>query len=239
LRLALPLQVVSLLLQSGNSAGRMPQTINPFAYQPRRIAMASSTMEVGQRKVVSHKEWLAARSKFLSQEKEFTRMRDELGRQRRALPWEKVEERYEFDSGRGKVTLADLFEGRSQLLIYHFMFGPGWEQGCKSCSFVSDHFDGATVHLAHRDTALAVVSRAPLAEIDDFKRRMGWKFPWVSSFGSKFNFDYHVSFTPEERDSGKVEYNYGVGEFPSEEGPGVSVFAKDGGAGTGYSHGHV
>jgi predicted dithiol-disulfide oxidoreductase (DUF899 family) len=189
--------------------------------------MASSTIEAGQRNVVSHKEWLSARSKFLSQEKEFTRVRDELSRQRRALPWEKVEERYEFDSGRGKVTLADLFDGRSQLVIYHFMFGPGWQQGCPSCSFVADHFDGASVHLAHRDTALAVVSRAPLADIEAFQKRMGWKFPWVSSFSGAFNFDYHVSFTPEEKASGKVAYNYSVCEFPSEEAPGASVFAKD------------
>jgi predicted dithiol-disulfide oxidoreductase (DUF899 family) len=189
--------------------------------------MASSTIAVENSNIVSHKEWLAARNEFLSKEKEFTRLRDELSRQRRALPWEKVGKRYEFDAISGKVTMADLFGGRSQLLIYHFMFGPGWEQGCKSCSFVSDHFDSATVHLAHRDTTLAVVSRAPLAEIEAFKKRMGWKFPWVSSFGSDFNFDYHVSFTPEERASGKVEYNYAVGEFPSDEGPGVSVFAKN------------
>jgi predicted dithiol-disulfide oxidoreductase (DUF899 family) len=153
-------------------------------------------MEVIPAKVVSHAEWLAARSEFLSKEKEFSRQRDALSRQRRALPWEKVEKRYEFDSTRGKVTLAD-------------------------------HFDGPTVHLANRDTTLAVISRAPLAEIEAFKKRMGWKFQWVSSFGSDFNFDYHVSFTPEERASGKVEYNYAQGEFPSEEGPGVSVFARD------------
>jgi predicted dithiol-disulfide oxidoreductase (DUF899 family) len=189
--------------------------------------MASSTLEVGHPKVVSHVEWLTARSEFLTKEKEFTRLRDELSRQRRTLPWEKVEKRYEFDSTKGKVTLADLFDGRSQLVIYHFMLGPGWQQGCASCSFVADHFDGSTVHLANRDTTLAVVSRAPLAEIEAFKKRMGWKFPWVSSFASDFNFDYHVSFTPEERSTGKVHYNYSVGEFPKEEGPGVSVFAKD------------
>ena len=194
--------------------------------------MVSSTMEVGHPNVVSHVEWLAARSEFLSKEKEFTRLRDELSRQRRTLPWEKVEKRYEFDSSkfdgtRGKVTLADLFDGRSQLIVYHFMFGPGWQEGCPSCSYLADHFDGSTKHLANRDTTLAVVSRAPLAEIEAFKKRMGWKFQWVSSFGSDFNFDYHVSFTPEERSGGKVYYNYAVGEFPSEEGPGASVFAKD------------
>ena len=189
--------------------------------------MASSTLGVGHPNVVSHVEWLAARREFLAKEKEFTRLRDELSRQRRSLPWEKVEKRYQFDSNRGKVTLADLFAGRSQLIVYHFMFGPGWEQGCPSCSYVADHFDGSTIHLANRDTTLAVVSRAPLEQIEAFRKRMGWKFQWVSSFGSDFNFDYHVSFTPEEKASGKVYYNYAVGEFPSEEGPGASVFAKD------------
>jgi predicted dithiol-disulfide oxidoreductase (DUF899 family) len=189
--------------------------------------MASSTVEVQQQNVVSHQEWLTARTAFLAKEKEFTRQRDELSRQRRALPWEKVEKRYEFDSTSGKLTLADLFNGRSQLIVYHFMLGPGWQQGCPSCSLIADHFDGPAIHLANRDTMLAAVSRAPLAEIEAFKRRMGWKFQWVSSFGSDFNFDYHVSFTPEERARGKVAYNYGQREFPSDEGPGASVFAKN------------
>lgn len=189
--------------------------------------MASSTIEVERPNVVSHLEWLAARSEFLTKEKEFTRLRDELSRQRRTLPWERVEKRYEFDSIKGKVTLADLFAGRSQLIVYHFMFGPAWQEGCPSCSYLADHFDGPTMHLANRDTTLAVVSRAPLNEIEAFKKRMGWKFQWVSSFGSDFNFDYHVSFTPEEKSGGKVYYNYAVGEFPSEEAPGASVFAKD------------
>ena len=189
--------------------------------------MASSTIAVQHPNVVSHAEWLDARSAFLSKEKEFTRLRDELSRQRRALPWEKVEKRYQFDSTKGKVTLADLFDGRSQLIVYHFMFGPGWQEGCPSCSYVSDHFDGSTIHLANRDTTLAVVSHAPLAEIEAFKKRMGWKFQWVSSFGSDFNFDYHVSFTPGEKSSDKVYYNYGMNTFPREEAPGASVFAKD------------
>jgi predicted dithiol-disulfide oxidoreductase (DUF899 family) len=189
--------------------------------------MSSNTIEVTHPNVVSHDKWLAARREFLTKEKEFTRLRDELSRQRRALPWEKVEKRYEFDSTKGKVTLADLFDGRSQLIVYHFMFGPGWQEGCPSCSYVADHFDGSTMHLANRDTTLAVVSRAPLAEIEAFKKRMGWKFPWASSFGSDFNFDYHVSFTPEEKSGGKVYYNYARGEFPREEAPGASVFAKD------------
>jgi predicted dithiol-disulfide oxidoreductase (DUF899 family) len=191
------------------------------------MTMASSTIEAVHPNVVSHVDWLAARSEFLTKEKEFTRLRDDLSRERRTLPWEKVEKRYEFDSTKGKITLADLFDGRSQLFVYHFMFGPGWEQGCPSCSYLADHFDGSTIHLAHRDTTLAVVSRAPLAEIEAFKKRMGWKFQWVSSFGSDFNFDYHVSFTPEEKGSGKVYYNYSMEEFPSEEAPGASVFAND------------
>jgi len=189
--------------------------------------MASSTLALKQPAVVSHAEWLAARKEHLAKEKEFTRLRDELSRQRRELPWEKVEKPYSFDSPRGKVTLADLFDGRSQLVVYHFMLGPGWEQGCPSCSYLSDHFDAMTVHLANRDTTLVVVSRAPLPEIEAFKKRMGWKFQWVSSFGSDFNFDYHVSFTPEEKASGKVDYNYAEGGFFSDEGPGISVFAKD------------
>jgi predicted dithiol-disulfide oxidoreductase (DUF899 family) len=189
--------------------------------------MASSTIEVGHPNVVSHVDWLAARSEFLTKEKEFTRLRDELSRQRRTLPWEKVEKRYQFDSTKGRVTLANLFDGRSQLIVYHFMFAPGWQEGCQSCSYWADHFDGSTIHLANRDTTLAVISRARLAEIEAFKKRMGWKFPWVSSFGSDFNFDYHVSFTPEERSSGKVYYNYVNDEFPPDEGPGASVFAKD------------
>jgi predicted dithiol-disulfide oxidoreductase (DUF899 family) len=189
-------------------------------------------IEVGRPNVVPHAEWLDARKEFLLKEKEFTRQRDELSRQRRTLPWEKVEKRYDFDAKEvggagGKVTLADLFDGRRQLIVYHFMFGPGWQQGCPSCSYLADHFDGSTIHLANRDTTLAVVSRAPIAEIEAFRQRMGWKFQWVSSFGSDFNFDYHVSFTPEERSGGNAYYNYTLGEFPSEEAPGVSVFARD------------
>ncbi len=178
-------------------------------------------------KVVSETEWLAARKAHLAKEKEFTRVRDELSRQRRELPWVKVDKSYVFDGPRGKETLAQLFDGRSQLLVYHFMFGPDWEEGCKSCSLLADHFDGAAVHLAHRDVTLLAVSRAPLPQIDAFKRRMGWRFKWVSSFGNDFNRDYHVSFSKEEMDKGRVYYNYANGEFPSEEAPGASVFYKD------------
>jgi predicted dithiol-disulfide oxidoreductase (DUF899 family) len=180
-----------------------------------------------QHKVVSEAEWLAARKAHLAAEKEFTRARDELARRRRDLPWVKVEKNYVFEGPDGKETLADLFGDKSQLIVYHFMLGPGWEEGCPSCSYLSDHWDAATVHLAHRDVSFAVVSRAPYAEIAAFKKRMGWCFHWVSSHGSDFNFDYHVSFTEAERANGKVEYNYTRQEFPSEEAPGVSVFARN------------
>jgi predicted dithiol-disulfide oxidoreductase (DUF899 family) len=156
-------------------------------------------------------------------------VRDELSRQRRALPWVKVDKAYVFDGPNGKETLAELFGGRSQLIVYHFMFGPGWEQGCPSCSLLADHFDGAVVHLAQRDVTFLAVSRAPLPQIEAFKKRMGWKFKWVSSFENDFNRDYHVSFTKDEMDKGEVYYNYALTKFPSEEAPGASVFAKDAG----------
>jgi predicted dithiol-disulfide oxidoreductase (DUF899 family) len=177
--------------------------------------------------VVSREDWLAARGQLLSEEKEFTRRRDALSAARRALPWVGVEKDYVFDTPDGKETLADLFDGRSQLMVYHFMFGPGWEQGCPSCSFLSDHIDGANWHLAQRDVTLLAVSRAPLAQIEAFRQRMGWRFKWVSSYGNDFNRDYHVSFTPEEMARGKVYYNYAMTEFDSEEAPGISAFYKD------------
>jgi predicted dithiol-disulfide oxidoreductase (DUF899 family) len=180
-----------------------------------------------QHQVVSQEEWLASRKALLSKEKEFTRLRDQLSAERRELPWVKVDKEYVFDGPDGKETLADLFDGRSQLIVYHFMFGPGWEQGCPSCSYVSDHIDGANWHLPHRDVTLLAVSRAPLPQIEAFKRRMGWGFKWVSSLGNDFNHDYHVSFTPDEMARGEVYYNYGMEEFPSEEAPGVSVFYKN------------
>ena len=189
--------------------------------------MASTVTELEHPKVASHSEWLEARKAFLAKEKEFTRLRDELSHQRRELPWEKVEKQYTFDGPNGNKTLADLFEGRSQLMIYHFMFGPGWKEGCPSCSYLADHFDGAAIHLSHRDVTLAVVSRAPIAEIEAFKKRMGWRFPWASSFGSDFNYDYHVSFTDDERANGESTYNYAQINAPIEELPGLSVFYKD------------
>jgi predicted dithiol-disulfide oxidoreductase (DUF899 family) len=178
-------------------------------------------------KIVSHEEWLTARKAHLADEKAFTRARDALSKKRRELPWEKVEKSYVFDGPTGKETLAGLFGGKSQLIVYHFMLGPGWEAGCPSCSLLADHFDGMAIHLEQRDVAFVVVSRAPLAEIGEFKKRMGWKFKWVSSFGNDFNFDYEVSASPQEKQSGKVTYNYEVTTFPSEERPGASVFFKN------------
>ena len=177
--------------------------------------------------VVSQKKWLAARKAFLVKEKKFTKLRDELGRQRRALPWEKVEKEYVFNGPDGRETLAELFDGKSQLIVYHFMFGPDWNEGCAHCSFWADHFDGTRIHLRHRDTTLVVVSRAPLKKLEAFRKRMGWKFKWVSSFNNDFNFDYHVSFKPEETKSGKVFYNYRKTAMDMEEREGVSAFCKD------------
>jgi len=179
-------------------------------------------------KIVSHEEWIVARKAYLAEEKAFTRARDELSRKRRELPWEKIDKRYVFAGPNGQVTLADLFAGRSQLIIYHFMLGPGWDAGCPSCSYLADHFDGAAIHLAQRDVSFVVVSRAPFAEIEKFKARMGWKFRWVSSFGSDFNYDFQVSLAPQEKAAGRVLYNYEwIEKFPSEERPGVSVFYKN------------
>jgi predicted dithiol-disulfide oxidoreductase (DUF899 family) len=188
--------------------------------------MSTSAVDLGH-KVVSNTEWLEARKKFLVKEKELTRMRDELSRQRMELPWERVEKNYVFDGPNGKESLADLFGGKSQLLIYHFMFGPGWEQGCQSCSLIADNFEGSLVHLAARDVTLMAVSRATLPEIEAFKKRMGWKFKWVSSNANDFNWDYHVSFSNEEVEKEAMYYNYAVSQFPSSEGPGVSAFYKD------------
>ena len=177
--------------------------------------------------IVSSEDWVLARKQLLEKEKEFTRMRDELSRQRRELPWEKVEKRYVFEGPDGQETLADLFDGRGQLAVYHFMLGPDWPEGCPSCSMAADHFDRSRVHLAERDVTLIAVSRAGLDRIEAFRRRMGWSFKWVSSAANDFNRDYHVSFTPDEMAQGKVYYNYGVQPFPSEEAPGVSVFSKN------------
>jgi predicted dithiol-disulfide oxidoreductase (DUF899 family) len=177
--------------------------------------------------VVSREDWFEAHRKHLEREKELTRLRDAIARERRALPWVRIEKDYAFDGPEGRRTLAELFEGRRQLLVQHFMFAPGWEQGCPSCSFMADHVDGMNVHLAHRDVTFAAVSRAPLAEIERFRRRMGWRFKWVSSHGSDFNRDFGVTFTPQEVAQGRLHYNYGEWPFASEEWPGISVFCKD------------
>jgi predicted dithiol-disulfide oxidoreductase (DUF899 family) len=177
--------------------------------------------------IVSAEQWTAARRQLLAKEKELTRRQDELAAERRALPWVHVEKPYVFSGTTGEVSLADLFTGRSQLAVYHFMLGPGWKEGCPSCSLLADHLDGSVPHLAARDVTLAVVSRAPYPEIALFKQRMGWRFPWVSSHGNDFNRDYGVSFSREEVAAGSFEYNYGEQGFPNQEAPGLSVFFKD------------
>lgn len=177
--------------------------------------------------VVPHERWVAERQALLAREKALTRLADQIARERRALAWERVRKHYVFDTLDGPRTLAELFEGRRQLLVQHFMFAPGWEQGCPSCSFMADHHDGALPHLAQRDVTLLVVSRAPLADIERFRRRMGWRFNWVSSHGSDFNRDFGVSFTPDELAGGAVDYNYARQPFPLEEAPGISVFCRD------------
>ena len=179
------------------------------------------------RTVVSPQEWVAARKELLAKEKEFSRLRDALSQQRRDLPWEKVEKAYAFEGPGGKESLADLFDGRSQLVIYHFMFDPDWDEGCKSCSFLADHYNPSIIHLKHRDVTMVTVSRAPLEKLEAFKHRMGWNFKWVSSLGSDFNSDYHVSFKPEDLEKKQVYYNYTEQSFPVTEGPGISVFYKD------------
>jgi predicted dithiol-disulfide oxidoreductase (DUF899 family) len=186
-----------------------------------------STRTVDNPKIVSREEWLVARKKLLAREKKLTHERDAIAEERRQLPWVKVQKSYVFDSPSGRKALADLFDGKSQLIIYHFMFGPDWNEGCPSCSFNMDHTDGALVHLAQRGVSFAAVSRAPISKIEAFKKRLGWKFNWVSSYGSDFNYDYHVSFTPEQMAQGKLEYNFDRVEFPSAEAPGISVFYKD------------
>jgi predicted dithiol-disulfide oxidoreductase (DUF899 family) len=178
-------------------------------------------------KVVSREEWIEARKAHMAREKEFTRARDLLAEERRALPWVKVDKDYAFDGPNGKVRLADLFKGRPQLVVQHFMFAPDWDAGCKSCSFWADGFERMIPHLAARDTTLVAVSRAPLAKLEAFKQRMGWTFDWYSSEGGDFNYDFAVSFTPEEIKAGHVRYNFGTSGFGIEDAPGISVFFRD------------
>jgi predicted dithiol-disulfide oxidoreductase (DUF899 family) len=187
-----------------------------------------------QQRIVSRDEWLVARRQHLDREKALTRLRDELSAERRALPWVRIGMNYVFDGPRGPETLSDLFAGRNQLIVYHFMFGPDWEQGCPSCSFLSDHFDPALIHLAHRDVTLCAVSRAPIARIEAFRKRMGWQFHWVSSLKNDFNFDFDVSF-PANQPGDTFTYNYAQHPKPAnvdpsevfDEGHGLSVFARD------------
>ena len=177
--------------------------------------------------IVSRQQWIAERKKLQAREKELTRLGDQVARERRALPWARMEKDYLFDTPEGRRPLVDLFEGRHQLVVQHFMFGPGWEQGCKSCSFMADHTDATLLHLAHRDTAFVAVSLAPLGEIERFRQRMGWNFKWASAQDSDFNRDFAVSFPPESRVDGEVYYNYRMTGFPQEEAPGISFFCKD------------
>lgn len=176
--------------------------------------------------IVSPEKWLAARREFLREEKEFSKLSDRLAARRRELPWVKVDQPYVFESPSGRVSLAEMFEGRGQLIVYHFMLAPGWEEGCRGCSYVSDHFDGALAHLNARDVSFTAVSCAPLAEIERFKARMDWKFNWVSSHGTSFNRDFRVSFTPEEVEAGNADYNFGLSAIGMSEMPGISVFAR-------------
>jgi predicted dithiol-disulfide oxidoreductase (DUF899 family) len=177
--------------------------------------------------VVSPEAWLAARKAFLVKEKEFTRSRDQLSQARRELPWEKVEKASGFDGPNGKETLAQLFAGKSQLIVYHFMFGPSWDEGCHSCSFWADNFNGIVTHLRQRDVTMVAISRAPLAKLETFKKRMGWSFKWLSSLDSDFNYDYHVSTSPAEKAKGEGYYNYAQTDASGDEMPGISVFYKD------------
>ena len=182
---------------------------------------------MSKQQVVSENEWIAARKALLAKEKEFTRLRDELSQARRAMPWVRVDKDYVFQGPDGALSLAELFAGKQQLIVYHFMFGPDWEAGCKSCSFWADNFDGIVTHLQQRDANLVAISRAPIAKLEAFRKRMGWHFTWVSSLGNDFNFDYQASFTPEALAQGKVYYNYEQRGFPATEAPGISIFSKD------------
>lgn len=191
------------------------------------MATGENGKAIDNHKVVSRDEWLAARKELLVREKEFTRQRDRLSRQRRELPWVKVDKPYLFESTRGEESLAALFDGRSQLVVYQFMFGPDADQGCRHCSFWADNFNGIDVHLAHRDVSFIAVSRAPLAKIEAFKKRMGWSFKWVSSSKTDFNFDYQASFRPEDIQSGAVFFNYATAPMNMADREGISVFFRD------------
>jgi len=210
----------------GRATGTRPRTLNPVK---ESIAMATLKTRAGTKKhkVVSPTEWHAARKALLAEEKKVTRLHDRLKQRRRNLPWTKVDKDYVFDGPKGRESLADLFGGKAQLVVYHFMFDPTDAEGCPHCSFWADHFEGPRLHLPHRDTALVVISRAPLAKLERFKRRMGWKFKWVSSGRTDFNYDFGVSFTPEDVRAGRIVYNYARSDIPSEDREGISAFYRD------------
>jgi len=189
--------------------------------------MKTPTYDVRAHKIVSHDEWIPARKALLAKEKEFTRLRDQLSQERRDLPWERVEKPYVFDDPAGKQSLSDLFAGSHQLVVYHFMFDPEWDEGCKSCSFWADNFNGIPVHLRARDVSFVAISRAPLLKIEAYRKRMGWSFPWLSSFNNDFNRDFNVTFTKEELDKDQAYYNYMMQSPPDSEGAGISVFYRD------------
>ncbi len=180
--------------------------------------------------VVSRKEWITARKALLEKEKKFNKLRDQLSEQRRDLPWVRIEKEYLFEGPDGRKTLAELFDGKSQLIVYHFMFGPDWGEGCAHCSFWADTFNGLNVHLRQRDTNMVAISRAPWKELKPFKKRMGWIFNWLSSYGGEFNFDFDVSFTPEQLKEKKAFYNYKFQNPGVDELVGISAFYKDGDA---------
>ncbi|MBT8766903.1 DUF899 domain-containing protein [Metapseudomonas boanensis] len=184
-------------------------------------------MNIDNHPVVSREQWVLAREAHLRREKEFTRLRDQLSAERRALPWVRIDKAYVFEGPQGRETLSDLFDGRSTLVIYHFMFGPGWEEGCPGCSFLADHIDSANQHLKHHDVTLLVVSRAPWPEFQSFKRRMGWQFKWMSSHGSDFNYDFGVAVKADDIAAGTARYNYGTSKDPGEDMPGLSVFYRN------------
>ena len=191
------------------------------------MATTKASKDLKNHQVVTRDKWIKARQKLLASEKKFSKLRDQLARQRRELPWVKIDKEYVFDGPNGKETLADLFGGKGQLITYHFMFGPDWDEGCAHCSFWADHYDSVNPHIGQRDTTLVVVSRAPLKKIQAFQKRMGWRFKWVSSASTDFNFDFNVSFTPQQIRSGKLFYNYKNIAMDMDEREGVSAFYRD------------
>lgn len=193
----------------------------------KQVIESTQNLSIMHNRIVSREEWILQRKELLKKEKELTRLGDQLSRERRELPWVKVEKPYVFEGPDGKQTLSDLFQGRSQLIVYHFMLAPGWGEGCVGCSFVADHVDAARIHFENKDLSFVAVSRATIGEIEAFKARMGWSFKWVSSYGSDFNFDYHVSFTEEEIKKGKGYYNFDIVDVHEEERPGASIFIKN------------